>query len=898
MSVTLTRCPACGTQNAENVDVCQHCGAELAPCATISISPEDAAADRARAIASSQHPQMHGFAPGSVVANRYRVVSLLGRGGMGEVYGADDLKLGQRVALKFLPTERGKSSSWRDQFYAEVRIARQVSHPNVCRMYDVGEGEGQLFLSMEFVDGEDLASLLRRIGRLPGDKAVEIAQQICAGLAAAHRSGVLHRDLKPSNVMIDGKGHARITDFGLAIVASDASHESRPAGTPGYLAPELLDGADPSVQSDLYAVGLVLYELFTGRRAFEASSLEEFHRKQKETNPIRPSNVVKNLDPAVERAILRCLNRDPSQRPRSALSVAAELPGGDPLAAALAAGETPSPEMVAVAGPEGSLRPAVAWASLAVAVALIFGSSVFLAPHATDWGLASMNKSPEVLADRAQELAKKLGYRAVVDRAFWLKSEQDYLDYVGRNAAHLDWRRSTAGQAWPSPVAFWYRQSPEWMTPGVGESNTSGPPMVTQWEPPYETSGVVTIKLDTQGKLLFFRAVPPQIESGSPLREPDWNLLFAEAGLDKTRFAPASPKWVPPETFDSRADWDGDAADRPDLHVHVTAAAYHGLPVYFQVIAPWDKPWRNSAANRPGVRAEISMAVAASLLVGYLVVGGFFARRNIRRGRGDDKGALLLAGFITLVYAGWSLLIYHYVPRPQYIALQFMLLGVPLFFGMLTWIGYMAVEPYARRRWPNLLISWQRILSGRFGDPLVGRDLLWGILAGSLTATVIFSISTVAGMSEASIVDPSFGQGLRPSIGYSVSLLGVACVFGLLYLAILSIMTGILRKQWLGIAATGLVLVASSVPTGRLDLAVTLVSVLMFMAVLARVGLVAAASFLVVSRTLYTSPPLDMMQWYAGRATLALLVPLALLFVGFYVSLGGQPMLGSALKEE
>src|SRR5262245_47839225 len=394
VSVTLTRCQVCGAQNTDKLDLCQQCGADLtaSASATLSSSGELSADKRARAIASSQHPQTYGFAPGSLIANRYRVVSLLGRGGMGEVYAADDLKLGQRVALKFLPMKRGKSSSWRDRFYAEVRMARQVSHPNVCRVYDVGESKGQLFLSMEFVDGEDLASLLRRIGRLPDDKAVEIAKQLCAGLAAAHHSGVLHRDIKPSNVMIDGKGHARITDFGLAIVALDASEEAEPGGTPGYVAPELLDGAAPSVQSDLYAAGLVLYELFTGKRAFDARSLEELHRKQKEANPIPPSNVVKGLNPAVERAILRCLNPDPSQRPRSALSVAALLPGGDLLSAALAAGETPSPEIVAVAGPEGSLRPAVAWASLAVAVALIFGTSAFLAPHATDWGVASMNK--------------------------------------------------------------------------------------------------------------------------------------------------------------------------------------------------------------------------------------------------------------------------------------------------------------------------------------------------------------------------------------------------------------------------------------------------------------------------------------------------------------------------
>ena len=188
-----------------------------------------------------------GFAPGSMIGDRYRVASLLGSGGMGEVYGADDLKLGQRVALKFLPANRATDSNWRDQFYAEVRIARQISHPNVCRVYDIGESDGRLFLSMEFVDGEDLASLLRRIGRLPDDKAVEVAQQLCAGLAAAHGAGVLHRDLKPSNVMLDGKGRARITDFGLAVAASDASGE-RPAGTPGYMAPELFGGAPPTVQ--------------------------------------------------------------------------------------------------------------------------------------------------------------------------------------------------------------------------------------------------------------------------------------------------------------------------------------------------------------------------------------------------------------------------------------------------------------------------------------------------------------------------------------------------------------------------------------------------------------------------------------------------------------------------
>ena len=136
-----------------------------------------------------------------------------------------------------------------------------------------------------------------------------------------------------------------------------------------------------------------------------------------------------------------------------------------------------------------------------------------------------------------------------------------------------------------------------------------------------------------------------------------------EAGLDKTRFAPAPPKWVSPEPFDSQADWEGQLADVPEVTVHITAAAYHGVPVYFQVIAPWDNPGASSAAHLSSLAAEISAAIGASLLVGYLVVGGLFARWHVRRGRGDPKGALRLASFTVLAYGAWALFSYHFVPR-------------------------------------------------------------------------------------------------------------------------------------------------------------------------------------------------------------------------------------------
>ena len=357
-------------------------------------------------IASSPSLDGGGFSPGTILGERYRIIGLVGHGGMGEVYRADDLKLGQPVALKFLPAKLASEPAFIDRFYAEVRHARGVSHPNVCRVYDVGEIEGRHFLSMEYVDGEDLASLLRRIGRLPPDKAIEIAREMCAGLAAAHDKGVLHRDLKPGNVMIDGRGRAKITDFGLAVGVDDDKGGAEVSGTPAYMAPEQLAGKGSSVQSDIYALGLVLYELFTGRKAFEAATLAEWRRKHAEEQPTSPSTVTPGFDPVVERVILRCLEKDPKARPRSVAAVAAALPGGDPLAAAIAAGETPSPEMVAAAGGEEGMKPAAAWTCLSLVLAGM-ALVAWLSPRTFRFGIVPLEKPPgcarrEIEGDRPE----------------------------------------------------------------------------------------------------------------------------------------------------------------------------------------------------------------------------------------------------------------------------------------------------------------------------------------------------------------------------------------------------------------------------------------------------------------------------------------------------------------
>ena len=222
------------------------------------------------------------FIAGTVLSARYRIVGLLGRGGMGEVYKAEDLTLHQLVALKFLPPTLSNDGAMLARFHREVRTARHVTHPNVCRVHDIGEalidGSPVHFLSMEYIDGEDLAALLRRINHLPHEKSIELSRQLCSGLAAAHEAGMVHRDLKPANVMLDGRGRARIMDFGLSDLA-DELRVDEASGTPAYMAPEQLRGQPATTASDIYALGLVLYEVFTGHRPFESNNVRDSGRR-------------------------------------------------------------------------------------------------------------------------------------------------------------------------------------------------------------------------------------------------------------------------------------------------------------------------------------------------------------------------------------------------------------------------------------------------------------------------------------------------------------------------------------------------------------------------------------------------------------------------------------------
>jgi serine/threonine protein kinase len=244
-------CPNCGVDVRSGWIVCPACTTRLDGAQAANVETRTLFASSSSAASSEEEGR---FLAGTVLAARYRVLGLIGQGGMGEVYRAYDLILNQAVALKFLG-RANMSVAALARFRNEVRIARQVSHPNVCRVYDIGFIEGSHFLSMEYLDGEDLHSLLRRIGHLPQDKAIEFARKICAGLAAAHERGVLHRDLKPANIMIGGRGQVRITDFGLAALAQEVALGDIRSGTPAYMSPEQKAGKEVTIRSDIYSLG-------------------------------------------------------------------------------------------------------------------------------------------------------------------------------------------------------------------------------------------------------------------------------------------------------------------------------------------------------------------------------------------------------------------------------------------------------------------------------------------------------------------------------------------------------------------------------------------------------------------------------------------------------------------
>lgn len=817
-------------------------------------------------------PQVQ-FAPGTIIADRYRIAGILGSGGMGEVYRADDTKLDQPVALKFLPARLARDPILLARLHDEVRLGRQIAHPNVCRIYDIVDWEGAHFVAMEFVDGEDLSRLLRRIGRLAHDKAVDIARGIAAGLMAAHAKGILHRDLKPANIIIDSHGDSRIMDFGLALAAGE--DDGTISGTPAYMAPEQLEGAPATVQSDLYALGLVMYELFTGKRAHSARTLPE--RLRDSSSEIKtPSDMVRDLDPAVERVILRCLSNDPGQRPRSAREVIESLPGGDPLAAALAAGETPSPRIVAAAGKEGRLSRAAAWSLLGAT--LLFTAAVsYVREHRSLGAYAVPMPSREVLQDRAQSLLRT--HEITADGP----PLEQFLERPEIYAWMFKAQRWTPLRRGPDYVAYRLEYGVSRLESERMNRMATGP-------------GRTSIEMDGHGRLNFLVA---SLKTPPAQRSADWDSLLKSAGFDPSRLRAVSPTFVSPVAFDTLRQWNG-SYPGDDTPVRIEAAAFRGVPTFFRVTGPWDD-LADPLADVPFTSRTAGPFLFWVILV-IVVSGVFLAWRNLQQRRGDRQGALRLAGFaFASVLIG--LLLVRIPPNDlaQAAGVSVDSIAQALFVAGALYLFYIAVEPFVRRRWPTLLISWARLVAGQVRDPMVGRDVMIGILAG------LFHVLNASGPDElrrrlaGTDEGPHLGDvgalvGLRASIANVFLSPSWGVLQGLMVIVLLVVFMIALRRRLFAAVALLVVIFAALLFASALDLtmapgAAVLAGVLTLVAV--RYGLLALATtqmtFGMIFSIPYVSAPWAAPMMIIPHAALAILALWA-----FRTSLGGQSLFGEA----
>lgn len=886
--LSMPSCLVCGAPT-DSDSRCPRCATAEGPPQTLALTPPEPAAAHA---APARPVDDSRFVPGQVLGGRFRIVALLGRGGMGEVYRAEDLRLGQSVALKFLPPALASDRGYQERFYAEVRLGRGVAHPNVCRLYDLVELEGHACLSMEYVDGEDLASLLERIGRLPIDKAGDVAREVCAGLAAAHEAGVIHRDLKPANVLFDGRGKARITDFGIA-TPSHAAAISELAGTPAYMAPELLEGAPASVQSDLYAYGLLLFEIYSGRPAAEARRWAAGAG-----DAATPTDALRAIPASVRAVIERCLAADPAARPVSARSVLTQLPGGDPLAAAVAAGETPSPAMVAAAARIGDLPLRSAWALLIATFAGLLILAL-LAPYQTVIGILRPDKPPEVMVERARSVLAVLGH------------EQTPYDWAGGYRWDFEvqgwWERERpAPERWrdrPAPIAFLYRQSDRSIVANRAPELSFLPNQigfVTIHDPPLASPGIATLTLDPQGHLTRYAATPgPNVAPAAG--EVDWSAVLAEAGFEASQLSPTTPAAIPPVPADTRMAWTGRYPDQAGPEIRVEAASFAGRPVWFEVQGPWTRP----ATSPGGSRIEL-YALWIGLLFCLAFAGPLLLllHRHLRQGRGDRQGATRLAICVTVLIALGLLLRADHVAQlgPQY-ALVTNILAQATYFGLSLWATYIAVEPFARRRSPELMIGWSRLLAGRAGDPLVGREILigaaaavglWLLVAASMALPPHFTLGNGLPQWQAMSAHGSLRQAGFYLIlnGYAVLL----CTLGTLFAyQVLVALTG---RRWIALTVQFLVCATffGSWLSGA-GVIVLLVYTVLWMTLLLRIGVLAALACECVAMLLrLVSPSLDTGSWMFPT-TITLYLPLAALVAwSFHTSLGGKPLFGARLE--
>ncbi len=289
-------CPKCNFDNPASANFCGNCGEQF-------LSSKKADVPHTKTL---QMP-LKELARGGIFANRYEVIEELGKGGMGKVYRVFDKTIKEEVALKLIRPEIAGSERTIERFSNELKFARKIAHRNVCRMFALDEEEGTHFITMEYVRGESLKSMVRMMGQLSAAQVVSLAKQVCEGLAEAHRLGVVHRDLKPSNIIIDKEGNARIMDFGIArsLKEKGITGAGVMIGTPAYMSPEQVDAEEVDKRSDIYSLGIILYKMVTGKLPFEGDTALSIALKHKTETPLDPKQFNAQIPEELSRVILK-----------------------------------------------------------------------------------------------------------------------------------------------------------------------------------------------------------------------------------------------------------------------------------------------------------------------------------------------------------------------------------------------------------------------------------------------------------------------------------------------------------------------------------------------------------------------------------------------------------------
>jgi len=561
--------------------------------------------------------------------------------------------------------------------------------------------------------------------------------------------------------------------------------------------------------------------------------------------------------------------------------------------------------MVAAAGEVGALKPSVALGFLGATLAGI-AIAAFLSPRAFLHGSVPLEKPPDALVERSKEIARRLGYAGKPAGTAWgISVNTDYRRWVEKNDKGNDrWNDVPTGR--PAILYFWYRQSQARLIQERFRGDDFGWWAPSETDPPVNRSGMIGVELDTLGRLIRFAAVPAPLPTSSPAAgqaAPDWAALFSEAGLDMAAFVKTEPRWVPPFFADTREAWIESKPKRPDRPMRVEAAALGGRPVYFELAGPWTRPPGTALPDPSGAQA-VGEPFAVGVLLLLIVAGWLIARRNLRLGRGDRRGAMRLAAFLfSSAFIGWALYAHH-VAGVAELPIFLAGVGLALFGAALAWILYIALEPILRRRWPDSLIAWTRLLSGRLTDPLVGRVVLAGALLGTFEA-ILWEAARIADQTLQSppparlFVFPMTLLGPRLVASHLFGTIGVSLFSAVANAFLFTLFRAALKKDWLAAAAfvlfwTFVNFLAGGPLLAAAGILVTTGYIVFFL----RFGLLVLFVEDYFSHFLQFTLTTDSSAWYAGTSLFLLIVLAAIAVYGFRTATAGQPLLSAARLDD